>query len=277
MECVMKVLIYDNKEKDIEGAWLKKLTNKLQSENIEYYILRDDDLNAPYSADALFSLGGDGTILFLTEFASKNNIPIIGINTGKLGFLTEFERSDVDEAVNLFKQNALTNDKRAIIKVKLNGQEYYALNDVFLHHVYTEHVGNMINDIDVKLSGKSITLLKGDGIIVSTPTGSTAYSLSAGGPILSPELSVFTLTPIAPHTLNQRAIVYNADELCEVGIVGPARAGVFVDGKSIGILAKNDYISITKGNKPVIFLRKKGYDFHKIVAKKLNNNFSIKV
>ncbi|MBQ8426614.1 MAG: NAD(+)/NADH kinase [Clostridia bacterium] len=268
----MRVLIYDNKEKDKEGMWLNKLTDKLQNENIEYIILNDCDLNKSYSVDALFSLGGDGTILFLTEFASKNNIPIIGINTGKLGFLTEFECNDVDEAVNLFKQNALSLDKRVIIKVDLNDKTYYALNDVFLHHVYTELVGNMINDIDVKLNDKSITMLKGDGIIVSTPTGSTAYSLSAGGPILSPELSAFVLTPIAPHTLNQRPIIYNADELCEIGIVGPARAGVFVDGKSIGILSKGDYFTITKGEQPVNFLRKKDYDFHQIVSKKLNNN-----
>ena len=270
----MKVLIYVNKEKDKEGVWCKKLTQTLQNEDVNYVIVQDADLINDYTADALFSLGGDGTILFLTEFASRNQIPIIGINIGKLGFLSEFERNDIEDAVYALKHGALTIDKRAVIKLGFKDKTYFALNDVFLHHVYTELVGNMINDIKIKIDNKDISLLKGDGVIVSTPTGSTAYSLSAGGPILSPELDVFVLTPIAAHTLNQRPIVYNSEKLCEISIVGPARAGVFVDGKSVGVLSKGDFINITKNEKPVCFLRKNEYDFHKILTKKLKSSCS---
>ena len=268
----MKVLIYVNKEKDKNGVWFEKLTQLLTRENIEYIKLEDSDLVNNYSADALFTLGGDGTILFLTEFSSRNQIPIVGINIGKLGFLSEFERNSIEDAVLSLKDGSLTIDKRAVIKMVLNGEVYYALNDIFLHHVYTEHVGNMINDIKIVIDDKHISMLKGDGVIVSTPTGSTAYSLSAGGPILAPELDVFVLTPIAAHTLSQRPMVYNSEKLCKIGVVGPARAGVFVDGKSVGVLNKGDFIEITKSQSPVCFLRKTEYDFHKILARKLQNS-----
>ena len=268
----MKVLIYSNKEKDKDKISLKKLINTLQDNSIDYEVLCDDDLNKNYQADALFSLGGDGTILFLTEFVSKLNIPIIGINTGKLGFLTEFERDEIEVAVNMFKQNALTIDNRVTIKIDYNNKTHYALNDVFVRHVYTENISNIINDISVKFNDKDILTLKGDGIIVSTPTGSTAYSLSAGGPILSPELSAFVLTPIAAHTLTQRPIVFPSEKSCKIGIIGCAKAGVYVDGKAIGILSKGDFIDIKKSDVLLCFLRRKNYDFYNVVTKKLNNN-----
>ena len=89
----MKVLIYDNKERDVNGQWLNILIKSLADHNIEYQLLENDDLKGSYVADVIISLGGDGTILFLTEFSIRNNIPIIGINIGKLGFLTEFEKN----------------------------------------------------------------------------------------------------------------------------------------------------------------------------------------
>ncbi len=269
----MKVLIYANKGKDAKGIWCKNLISILNNEKIDYVLLEDNDLVNEYTADALFSLGGDGTILFLTEFATRNQIPIIGINTGRLGFLTEYECSDIEKAVIALKNNNLVKDERSVINVNYNGKSYCSLNDVFLHHVYTELVGNMITDIDIKINNKRVNVLKGDGIVVSTPTGSTAYSLSAGGPILTPDLDVFVITPIAAHTLNQRPIVYSAEKTCKIGIVGPARAGVFVDGKSIGILNKGDHIDVIKNDKPVIFLRNKNFSFFKKLSEKLKNNF----
>lgn len=268
----MKVLIYDNKEKDVGGVWLKKLVSCLNQNSVQYEKLEDEDLKNDYIADALFSLGGDGTILFLTEFASRNSIPIIGINTGKLGFLTEFEKNDIEQAVNSLIKNQFILDKRTTLKVTFKGNSYYALNDIFLHHVYTEHVGNLITDIDIKINNDKVHVLKGDGVIVSTPTGSTAYSLSAGGPILAPDLDVFVITPIAAHTLNQRPIVYSAETESKIGIIGAARAGIFLDGKSIGILTKGDYFTVNKGENPVIFFRKPTFDFFKRLSEKLKNN-----
>ena len=270
----MNVLIYANKGKDSSGEYYKKLVSALNKNNISYIKLEDQDLDKEYKADVLFSLGGDGTILFLTEFASKNEIPIIGINTGRLGFLTEYDKNDIEKAVKELKNSELILDKRAIIKLEYKGTVNYALNDVFFRHAYTENVGNMISDIDIILDGKHINALKGDGVIVSTPTGSTAYSLSAGGPILTPDLGgVFVITPIAAHTLNQKPIVYCAEQECKIGIIGVARASIFVDGKLIGVLGTGDYVSIKKGDKNVLFLRNKDFSFIRKLSEKLKTNF----
>jgi NAD+ kinase len=118
-------------------------------------------------------------------------------------------------------------------------------------------------------NGEDIHRIKGDGVIISTPTGSTAYSLSAGGPILSPDVNAFLIAPIAPHTLNFRPIVYNADSLSDICVVDGTRAGLFVDGKFIGEINGNENILIKKCSVPIVFLRRKGFAFYKRLSDKL--------
>ncbi len=270
----MKVLIYDNKGKDVGGVWLANLKQLLDKELIEYRVLEDKDLSLTESADALFVLGGDGTILFMTEFASKNNIPIIGINAGKLGFLTEFECYEMQNAVDCLKTGRFIKDERATMKVSYNGKEHYALNDVFLQRYYNDENGCMIVDINVDLDGVRASEFKGDGIIVSTPTGSTAYSLSAGGPILAPKMNAFVVTPIAAHCINQKPIVFSSRSVCDVSVEGKTVAGLFIDGLFIGKMKNGDAFTINKSLNYLTFFRKEGFNFYKRLADKLNNNFN---
>ncbi len=269
----MRVLIYDNKGKDVGGLWLAKLIELLENERVEYRVIEDQDLFDQESADALFVLGGDGTILFLTEFASKNSIPIIGINAGKLGFLTEFECYEMQNAVECLKAGKLCRDERATMKVTYKDKEYYALNDVFLQRIYNDENGSMIIDINVDLDGDRVSKFKGDGIIVSTPTGSTAYSLSAGGPILAPKMNAFVVTPIAAHCINHKPIVFSSRSACDVSIDGRSMAGLFIDGNYIDKMHPGDSFTINKNLHSVIFLRKEDFNFYKRLARKLNNNF----
>ena len=268
----MKVFIYDNKEKDSLGLLLKKLVEILNAQNIKYQVLEDEDLVGEKHADAIFSLGGDGTILFLTEFANKNGIPIIGINAGKLGFLTEFERYDMEKAVRLLKDDQLKRDERITLTVEFNGKKFYALNDVFVQRTYSKEVGCMIADTSVYLDGSIMDEFKGDGIIVGTSTGSTAYSLSAGGPILTPQLEAFVITPIAAHSITQRSVVYNSDSTCVVKLSGRTHAGLFVDGNYVGEMVSGDKISIVKADSKTTFLRKKDFDFFNRLSEKMKNN-----
>ena len=221
------------------------------------------------NADAIFSLGGDGTILFLTEFANKNAIPIIGINIGKLGFLTEFERYDIEKAVECLVLDNYNKDARSTMVVNFNGKRYYALNDVFIQRTYDRHIGCMTSETSVSIDGNHIDKFVGDGVIVCTPTGSTAYSLSAGGPILTPELDVFVVTPIAAHSITQRPFVYTAKLTCEVDLVGRAHAGLFVDGNFVGDLVNGDKITIMKAENKTEFLRQKDFDFFDRLSKKM--------
>ncbi len=273
MEKIMKVLIYDNKGKDVGGKHLKNLISLLVDYKIEYEILEDNQLQVSASADALFVLGGDGTILYLTEFASKNSIPIIGINAGKLGFLSEFEPNEMQKAIECLLNDLLIRDERATMKISYNDKIYYALNDVYLQRIFTDHIGGMIIDINVYLDGDRVSMFKGDGIIVSTPTGSTAYSLSAGGPILAPKMNAFVVTPIAPHCINYKPIVFSSRSRCDVVMDGRTSAGLFIDGTYIDKLAKGDSVTITKSEKSLVFLRKTDFNFFKRLNIKLKNNF----
>ncbi len=268
----MKVLIYDNKIKDEQSIWLHKLVDNLANEGIEYQILTDENLYKDYSADALFVLGGDGTVLFVNEFANRNNIPIIGINAGKLGFLSEFECYDMKTALLLLKNGQLKKDERTAMDVEFNGKKYCVLNEVFIQRIYIDGFGSIVTEASVYCDGKDICDVKGDGIIVCTQTGSTAYSLSAGGSILAPKINAFSITPIAAHGLYQRPIICSSDSEIEVKVTGKTLVGLYVDGKFIDKLQSGQSFKIVKAKNPTIFLRKNDFDFFKRLQVKLGGN-----
>ena len=265
----MHVYVYDNKGKDVGEKHLIKLIELLDLKRISYKILTDGDLLGEGKADALFVLGGDGTILWLVEFANRNNIPLIGINVGKLGFLSEFDLCDIESAVSTFSEGMLVFDERMTLKITFKDKIYYSLNDVFVNRVYNHHVGCMTVDIQVSVDGKVAQRFKGDGVVVCSPTGSTAYSLSAGGPVVTPGVNAFCITPIAAHAFSQRAMVSNADAGCEICLTGKASANLFIDGKFISEINKGDVVKIEKANKPTLFMRKHDFDFYKRLTEKL--------
>lgn len=267
----MKVVIYVNKEKDTSGSWLKNCIDILQKEDIEYKVIHDEDLKKVDSADAMFVLGGDGTILNLTEYASRNNVPIIGINAGKLGFLTEFEQCEMQDAVKLLKNGELVQDKRATMLCKTKNASYYTLNDAVVQRIKVEERGNNVTSLDIEIDDIKVEKIIGDGVSLSTPTGSTAYSLSAGGAILSPAINVFSITPIAAHSLNQRAIVYSSNSTCKVYVKSDCATGLFIDGIFAEELNKGDLITIERADYSTIFLRKKGFNFYKRLSQKLKD------
>ena len=267
----MKVLIYKNVEKDVKDICINTLIEQLSINKIEYEVLRDADLQSNFNADALFSIGGDGTILFLSEFAKRNAIPIIGINAGKLGFLCEFERKDIKDAVEYLVNNKFIKDRRLMLKIAYHNKIFYALNDVYIQRAYENASGNMVADISVIIDDALVTRYKGDGAIVSSPTGSTAYSFSLGGPLVSPHTAAFIVTPIAAHSFNQRPIVYSAGSTCELKIADKTKVGVFIDGKLSLQLDQNDSIKISCAEKPVTFLRRENYNFFMKLTDKLNN------
>lgn len=265
----MKVLIYSNKAKDFAGACETELIRCLNKYGVQNQVLTDNMVCNNVEADAIFAIGGDGTILFLAEFASRNNIPIIGINAGNLGFLCEFEKSELDNAVYELVSGNLNRDVRTMLSVSYNQTTYYALNEVYVQRIYNKIEGNTIAEIEIEIDDSYISHYKGDGAVISSPTGATAYSFSLGGPILSPYSNVFAITPIAAHSLNQRPIVYSDNSKCTIDVKGKAQVGVFVDGRLVEYLKANDYLQVKKANNRVVFLRKKEYNFFKKLSKKL--------
>ena len=267
----MKVVVYVNKAKDLSGSWLKSCEDILKAEEINYKVIHDENLKDTDIADAMFVLGGDGTILNLTEYAARNAIPIIGINAGKLGFLTEFEQCEMLDAVKSLKNGELVKDERITMLCKTKNSSYYTLNDAVIQRIKVEDRGNNVTSLDVEIDDIKVEKIIGDGVTLSTPTGSTAYSLSAGGAILSPATKVFSITPIAAHSLNQRAIVYSSKSVCKVYVKSDCATGLFIDGIFAEQLQKGDLITIERAEFSTIFLRKKGFNFYKRLSQKLKD------
>ena len=265
----MKVLIYYNKEKDVNGACKTKLIECLKYNDIEYQILQDDMLSYDMIADALFVIGGDGTILYIVEFALKNNIPIIGINVGKLGFLCEFEKSCIEDAVIEFKNANLIKDERSVLSIKYKGKNYFALNELYIQKFYDPSVGNGLAGLQIEINDEIVSKFSGDGVMICTPTGSTAYSFSYGAPILVPHADVFTMIPIASHSFNQRPVIYSSDSDCKITSLKGVKVGVFIDGELVNYINKNDVLQIEGYDKKLLFLRNKNYSFFRKLSNKL--------
>ncbi len=268
----MKVLIHENKEKKNIDNLYQELIESLKDNGIEYKMIKDSEFDKTCSADAIFSFGGDGTLLFLTEFSARNSIPVIGINAGRLGFLTEFEKNEIKQAVLLLKENKLIIEKRTAIKLEVNGKLYVCQNDAFLHRVFSGEISDKMIRLEVRVDGAMASVFKGDGIIIATPTGSTAYSLSAGGPILVPSVNVFMITPIAAHSLVQRPIVFPDNSKCEIHVLNKGTNELYADGRFVEEVSLNDKVVISKFEKPILYYRKPDADFFMKLNEKLKNN-----
>lgn len=272
---VMKVLLYVNQEKNQNGALDASFVSVCKKYGVDYEILTDDallDINYSVNADAIVCFGGDGTILSLAHFAGKNNIAIIGINAGKVGFLTEFEINEIDNAIYSLVYDLLKKDERLSVEVEMGEKKYYGLNDVVIQRIYREGISRMILNVKVDIDDNLVDEIAGDGIIVSTPTGSTAYSLSAGGSILAPGIDAFSMTPLSAHSLHNRPVIFSANSVLEAEIVGEVSAGVFIDGKLIGTVNNGDNIIIKKSDFKTTFLRKNNSNFYNRLIEKLKRN-----
>ena len=197
----------------IEIAVYLKLYNYIKNKvelpsNIITFSSHNELLN---QTDVLLSLGGDGTLLDTLSLVRDSQIPVIGINFGRLGFLASINKNEIKEAVEALVQGEYSLDKRGILSLEsqndLFGDESFALNDMTIHR--RDNSAMMI--IHAFMNGEFINSYWADGLIIATPTGSTAYSLSCGGPIILPNAQNFVITPIAPHNLNVRPIIIPDD------------------------------------------------------------------
>ena len=174
--------------------------------------------NNQFEADFAISMGGDGTFLRTASVVGQKQIPILGINTGRLGFLADVNAQEIERTIRALYDEDYAVDTRAVIQVETKGQELQgyncALNDVA---ILKRDNASMIS-IYATINGETLTTYQADGLIISTPTGSTAYSLSVGGPIIVPGTHVFSLTAVAPHSLNVRPIVVSEDSVIELSV-----------------------------------------------------------
>lgn len=226
-------------------------------------------------AFVLLTIGGDGTLLRAAQIAVPAGMPLFGVNSGRLGFLTELDASAASiVSLPSILRNGFTIDERAVLRAEINDHVYLALNDIVMKRSGTAHM----TPFGLFVDGKEAAHVPADGIVVSTPTGSTAYSLSAGGPILEPTVAAFAIVALAPHTLFARPLVVAESSVIEIICDADytANATLEADGRVVEELHPGDRVRIVRNVQPVRFARRAPLNFFALLEDKLRWNAPIK-
>jgi NAD+ kinase len=224
------------------------------------------------NADLAIAIGGDGTMLYASRLAREKGTPILGVNRGRLGFLADITPDQMITSVEQVLAGDYIRDSRLLLKASFvtaagEVRTEYGLNDVVVQRRAT---GGMV-DLSTRVAGQYVNTHSGDGIIVATPTGSTAYALSCGGPIIEPQLDAVGLVPICPHTLTDRPIVIPARQDIEIVLLRRenTRAEITVDGGHLGTLRPGDTLRVAAASQRITLLHPPGHDFYGILRSKL--------
>lgn len=238
---------------------LKMLLNKY---SVEFEVLDVDNLNS--DCDFAFVIGGDGTILKTARFFSEFEIPIFGINLGRLGFLSQASVEDLEYAVKAI----LAEDYKIEKRIMLEFGEYNALNDF----VIKGSTSSRTSRFSLEINGKFVCEYLADGIIISTPTGSTAYGMAAGGPVLAPDVEAIAVVPICPHTFSARPIVVSSDDEIKILPCQNNEYRVSADGQVA--FSTSSELLIKKSSKKAYLALLNENDFYSVLRNKLNWGYS---
>ena len=228
-----------------------------------------DPAGFPDGLDVVISLGGDGSMLRAIDQSYDAGVAVLGVNVGQMGYLTEVEPADLDVALGHLLAGDYQIDERMVLSVRVESAgpaagRWFALNEAVLEKTRTGHMARL----EVDINGTFFTTYAADGVIVATPTGSTAYSFSARGPIVSPRHRCLLLTPVSPHMLFDRSLVLDADEELCFRVTDAAGALLTVDGRELGHLDLDDTITCTAGRKSARIVSFARRDFHQILKAK---------
>jgi len=214
------------------------------------------------------SVGGDGTMLRAVALLDGAPVPVLGVNVGLLGYLAEVEPSNLETALTRFFAHNVDIEQRLVLDVVAHTssgtRHWRSLNEASLEK---QHAGQTVR-LRLHIDGAPFTTYQADGILVATPTGSTAYSMSARGPVISPGHQAILITPLAPHMLFDRSLVLRPDEAVEVEVVGQRPVGLTVDGQEAVVLNPGDRVSCSSSDRPALFVRLESRRFHQTLKAK---------
>lgn len=224
-------------------------------------------------ADLIIAVGGDGTMLHAAALTGNGRVPLLGVNRGRLGFLADVSPAEMLENLQQILAGQFSRETRLQLDARIvsadgSQRTAVALNDIVLQRRDT---GRMV-DIETRIADRYVNTHAGDGLIIATPTGSTAYALSCGGPIIEPLLDAVVIVPICPHTLSDRPIVIPANLDIKVKLLprDDTKAEVTVDGNSIGALDPDDRLVISESADRITLIHPPGYDYYGILRSKLH-------
>lgn len=279
----MKIAIIVNLDKKGAMITASKISELLIREGAEVYTLKSGLINDLHSTktfdshaelvaacDVLLTVGGDGTIIHSAKHAAAFSKPILGINSGRLGYVAELEADEIEMLKALVKGEYELESRlllSVIVTRKSNKAEIYtAVNDA----VISRGSLSRIIDLDVKIDGSAVSSYRADGVLLSTPTGSTAYALSAGGPVIAPCLKCFELVPICSHALSARCVILSSDSVVEVKASSPdGKSYLTIDGQISVELSENDRVEIKSSEQTLDMILLKKRNFFKLAGEKL--------
>lgn len=290
MSKIGSVVLIPNTQKHIDNGKIHSLVKKLTGGGCRVFALSDaadqiadvgdsieiaESIGTIPECDAAIVLGGDGSIIDAAHRIIGYDIPIIGINFGHVGYLTELEIGE-NSGIDRIISGDYTTDERMMLEAQVRDKDgeirakYTVLNDLVLTN---GPVARLIS-FDVFANGVKVQSCRADGAVVATPTGSTAYSLSAGGPVLDPTLEGICLTPICPHTLSSRPVVFGGNSEIEITNIKNNNSSVYLnaDGRDVTPINEGDSISIHKSEYKIKLIRLKGYGFLSVLNAKLSEN-----
>ncbi len=271
--------IFGNLEDDAVTSVIDKIAVILDSNSIthrQYFTsILESEKNQGIDDDELdlaIIVGGDGTFLNVARLRAGCKSPVLGVNIGRRGFLSDVAVREIEESMHLALDGEYSIETRMMLTatITLSGEQikkFSALNDIVVHK---SNYGRLI-DIEISVDGNFMTNLRADGVIVATPTGSTAYALSAGGPVLYPTLPALELVPLNPHTLTHRPIVLSDTSSIDIHLddVAPVNASLVVDGHVRAEFSGNERIVVQRDRHTVNFIRITGHTFYNALRQKL--------
>jgi len=279
----MKIALIINFDKTGAAKTAEKIATLLISEGCDVLMLQSelakslhnvlvfDNHNELVSAcDILLTVGGDGTIIHCAKHAAAFNKPILGINSGRLGYVAELEADEINMLKALLK-GEYTIENRLILNVNVNRdnggiESYTAINDA----VISRGALSRIIDLKVAIDGAPVSSYRADGVLIATPTGSTAYALSAGGPVIAPNLKCIELVPICSHSLSARCVILSADSYLEVKATSPdGKSYLTIDGQISVELSENDTVEVRSSDQTLDMIVLKKRNFFKLASEKL--------
>ena len=224
-------------------------------------------------SDLIIAIGGDGTLLYAARLVAGNPVPLLGINRGRLGFMTDVSPESMLEDVDTVLAGRYSEDRRSLLAARLEkagsaAVRALALNDVVVNKWETGRT----MDFETSINGRFVNSHGSDGMVIATATGSTAYALSCGGPIVEPDLDVWVMAPICPHTLSDRPIVVRAGSKIQLRMSDrfDSRAQVTCDGSAMGDLEQGDHLYVESADTQITLLHPPGYDYYRLLRSKLH-------
>jgi len=254
--------------------WLEERGHEVRLPTADSVLVDRPELGSPESemavgADVVVSLGGDGTMLRAVAMAADEDVPVLGVNLGQLGYLTEVEPSGMRMAIKRFLSGAYSLEDRMRLEVEVwraghEVERLRALNETVVEKTEPGHTVRL----EVDLDGRPFTSYVADGVVLATPTGSTAYSFSVRGPIVDPQHRAILLAPVAPHMLFDRTLVLRPDCDVSLTVAGDRNAGVSVDGRGGAPLLPGDRVVCRAGSSPARFVTFGTSNFHSVLREK---------